>query len=124
MSKRTFAGEIRDLAAKQGWIVSEAGGRQGPISRDLFGFIDWVALDGQFIIALQITSRSNMASRVKKILCHCDRAAIRWLTAGGKISVVGFGDEHLAKLVQIYLDSEGRLIASPGALYDLDEHTH
>lgn len=59
--------------------------------RDLFGFIDVVALipkeDGGGIMGIQVTSGSNHAARVKKILKECDIAADCWLLAGGLIEV-------------------------------------
>lgn len=57
--------------------------------RDLFGFIDVVALDldaGQ-IVGIQATDGSNHAKRLKKITTDRRDEAIDWLKAGGRIEV-------------------------------------
>ena len=56
--------------------------------RDLFGFIDIVAIAEGETIGVQATSTGNMGARVKKIL---DLPESRlWLDAGNKILVIGF----------------------------------
>ncbi len=57
--------------------------------KDLFGFIDLVALKDGEIIGVQCTSRSNVSARIKKIK-GLD-AHKQWLDAGGKIQVIGWG---------------------------------
>ena len=58
------------------------------IRQDLFGFIDQIAVLPGEITALQITSASNHADRVKKILELED--AFSWLLGGGRIFVVSW----------------------------------
>jgi len=57
---------------------------------DLFGFIDAVALLPDCILALQITSGSNVSARVKKITEDKAEYAEAWLQAGGAIEVWGW----------------------------------
>ena len=61
---------------------------------DLFGFIDVVALDPQRgqIVGIQVTSGSNVQSRVKKILEEDDirEYAAQWVRCGGRVEVWGW----------------------------------
>lgn len=61
----------------------------GSVSKDLFGFIDIVALDYK-IIAIQATTGSNASARVKKILTERAENAVAWLECGGLIQVWGW----------------------------------
>lgn len=76
----------RDL----GWVADVAE-KWVPFSRnrrDLFGFVDVVALTGEHILAIQATSGSNVAARLKKIR---DLPAHRdWLKSGGLLEVWGW----------------------------------
>lgn len=56
---------------------------------DLFGFIDILCVSESEVVAVQSTSRSNVASRVKKITEHENVAAVR--KAGIRILVHGWG---------------------------------
>ena len=47
------------------------------IRQDLFGFIDIIAIRPGETLAVQTTSRSNMAARVRKIAEHPNVAAVR-----------------------------------------------
>ena len=50
---------------------------------DLFGFIDLIAIRGDDIVGLQVTSDSNISARVKKIKEECDDAANLGSRRGG-----------------------------------------
>lgn len=57
------------LLREEGWTV-EVVERWVPganIRKDLFGFIDLVALKGDLTLGVQATSYSNMGARIKKI---------------------------------------------------------
>lgn len=56
--------------------------------KDLFGFVDIVAVKEGRIVAIQATSGGNTASRVTKI--NQEPKAQNWLDAGGIILVVGW----------------------------------
>ncbi len=63
---------------------------QAPIKRDLFGFIDIVAIRERKVVGIQATSRPNVAARVTKITAECSEAAVRWLEAGALIEAWGW----------------------------------
>ena len=59
----------------------------GGYRKDLFGFIDVLALDPeQGIVAIQ-SCTTSMAAHVRKILEECTEAAEAWLKCGGRIEV-------------------------------------
>lgn len=60
-----------------------------PITKDLFGFIDILCVKAGEIVGVQATSRSNIASRVKKIAEHENVGKVR--DAGIRILVMGWG---------------------------------
>jgi hypothetical protein len=62
----------------------------GGVRKDLFGFIDIVALIDGSIVAIQCTSGSCTSARVKKILNERQEEARKWLECGGKIEVWGW----------------------------------
>ena len=64
---------------------------------DLFGFIDLIAVRGDDIVGLQVTSDSNISARVKKIKEECDDAAKSWIAAGGLIVVQGWGKKKVKR---------------------------
>lgn len=81
------------LCRKNGWLadVTERWLPKSHIKKDLFGFIDLVALDGEpGLLGIQATSGSNAAARVHKITRECTAAAERWLRAGNRIQVWGW----------------------------------
>jgi len=84
--------KTRELAAKRGWLIDTAEHFNTFTQRktDMFGFIDLVALDGNNVIAIQATSGSNCAARVKKILEDREDEATRWLQSGGRILVIAW----------------------------------
>ena len=63
---------------------------------DLFGFIDFVAIKpGHLgVVGIQTTSRSNLSSRVHKILNECRENALLWLRTGNVIVVQGWGKKY------------------------------
>jgi hypothetical protein len=73
-----------------GWTVGVVEQRipRTNITRDLFGFIDLVALRGAETMAVQVTSGSNVAARVRKITEAEDLGAVR--QAGWAIVVHGW----------------------------------
>lgn len=59
--------------------------------RDLFGFIDLIALDGKpGCLGIQSTASSGMSARVTKIHEQCFELSRRWLHAGNRLWVVGW----------------------------------
>jgi hypothetical protein len=58
------------------------------ITRDLFGFIDLIAVRGDETLAVQVTSSSNVAARIHKIAEHENLPAVR--AAGWRIIVHGW----------------------------------
>jgi hypothetical protein len=78
---------------KRGWLAQTVEQRLPHtfITRDLFGFIDVVALDGKAgLLGIQATSSGNMPARVAKIREECAEASARWLEAGNRIVVWGW----------------------------------
>ncbi len=63
--------------------------------KDLFNFVDVVAMNGTGILAIQSTSATNQSARTKKILA--EPQAKEWLNAGGRIFVHGWGRYKLAR---------------------------
>lgn len=75
----------------QGWPLVEVVERWNPharIRQDLFGIIDVLAVGPAGVLAVQTTSHSNVASRIRKIAEHPNVAAIR--DAGIAIHVHGW----------------------------------
>ncbi len=62
------------------------------LTKDLFGFIDLVALDEGGIIGIQVTNcpGGNFAAHRRKILVECRSDAIAWIEAGGRIQLIGW----------------------------------
>jgi hypothetical protein len=74
------AGYTADVVEK--WIPG------ANIRRDLFGFIDILAIRDTEIVGVQATSGSNVSSRVTKITEHDNLAAVR--KAGIRVLVHGW----------------------------------
>ena len=66
------------------------------IRKDLFGFVDVLALTPEGFLAIQSTSRPNIGTRHLKIRTQCVDAARAWLRAGGRIEVWGWRKEKVA----------------------------
>ena len=75
------------------WIPAgkDKDGKVNPFGKrkDLFGFIDVVAL-WQGIVGIQVTSGSNTAARLGKIQTECNAVAQTWLEMGGRIEIWGW----------------------------------
>jgi hypothetical protein len=80
-----------DLLRKEGWLcqVVEVWNPHSRTRKDLFGFIDVLAVRGEETLAVQATSRSNISARVSKIANHENIAAVR--AVGWGIQVWGWG---------------------------------
>lgn len=74
----------------EGWTVDvvERWNPHARIRQDLFGFIDVLAVRGGETLAVQTTSASNVASRIRKIADHPSVSAVR--AAGWSIHVHGW----------------------------------
>ena len=79
---------LRDKGYKTGiverWIM---GAR---VRKDLFGFIDGIAIRDKEILGWQACAGSGLAAHVTKIRDACRLEAQAWLEAGGKIEVWGW----------------------------------
>lgn len=80
----------------RGWIVDIAERRQGPITRDLFGCIDLVAVHPTLreVLFVQVTSNNgngNFAARLAKTIAQPTTALL--LQAGVRIEVWGWKDQ-------------------------------
>lgn len=78
---------------------------------DLFGFIDMIVLSEGKTLGVQVTSRSNMSARAKKIKTECKDDALAWLNAGNEIEVWGWGKikkgkRHLWDLRRVKVQKE------------------
>ena len=80
-------------ARNMGWLADVVERRITKIlTKDLFGCIDLVALDGQpGLLGIQATSRQKVRARLKKIQTECWPSAERWLGAGNRLEVWGWG---------------------------------
>ncbi len=79
---------VRHLEA-DGWLVDKVEQRVTSIvTRDLFGFIDLIAIRGSETLAVQVTSTANQANRIDKIAQSPYVAAVR--EAGWAIHVHGW----------------------------------
>jgi hypothetical protein len=65
------------------------------IRKDLYGFIDILALKGKETLAVQTTSAGNMSARCKKIADHENVGAVR--EAGWTIHVHGWHQDDKRK---------------------------
>lgn len=66
--------------------------------KDLFSFIDIVALDvvNKITWGIQCTSTTNINARINKICNECKERAIAWLKVGNKIEVIGWSKKGKA----------------------------
>ena len=75
---------------KEGWLPAVVE-KRNPVTKtlkDLYGFIDIIAIKDGETLAVQTTSLGNISSRVKKITDHENVAAVR--KAGWAIHVHGW----------------------------------
>ncbi len=83
----------------------------GPgVRKDLFGFIDLVAIGDGRIIAYQATTRSNMLARVAKIKNECRHNARQWTKSGGRIVVIGWKKYKKARGGRWWRETETEII--------------
>jgi hypothetical protein len=90
MAKTSTTTRSRDHMLAQGYTVAVVE-RWNPFARirqDLFGFIDLLCIGDGETVAVQTTSGTNVASRVKKIAEHENVGAVR--KAGWRIVVHGW----------------------------------
>lgn len=81
----------------RGKVVSNSG-----VRRDLFGFIDVIALKPGQILAIQATSSGNSSARLAKISSECSQQAAAWLRAGGAIEVWGWHKYASSREVEMF----------------------
>lgn len=78
---------------QRGWIadVTERWIGKAPFAKrkDLFGFIDVLAIDTTTnqLVAIQCTSGSNCSARISKILHECETASLALAKAGVRLEV-------------------------------------
>jgi hypothetical protein len=84
----------RTVAALEGkgWLVDVVERRQGPITRDLFGCFDLIAVHPEqcVVLLVQVTSASNFASRLAKVCSQTTTVPL--LRAGIALEVWGWSD--------------------------------
>jgi len=63
------------------------------VRKDLFGFIDYLALDPKTgdTIGVQVTSKNCLSGHMKKIKTECRDKAVAWLQCGNRIEVWAYG---------------------------------
>ncbi len=61
--------------------------------RDLFGFIDFVAIGKGRCVGVQCCARSGLASHRRKMTDECSDAVTEWLASGCEIELHGW-DRH------------------------------
>ena len=69
------------------------------VHKDLYGFIDIIAIKGNVTVAIQATSSSNVAPRVRKVIASPHLAAVRM--AGWSVWVLGWGISYVPRLVDL-----------------------
>lgn len=82
-----------DLCRKNGWMIGRTEYKvRWNITKDLFGFIDFVVIrpDEIGVLALQVTTFGNRLDRLRKITGQTSEAATAWLKAGNQIEVWGW----------------------------------
>lgn len=89
MAKKTVDQKTVDYYQSHGYLIDKAERQTGPIKHDLFGFVDFVALDprGAKTIGIQACSYKHMAARRKKIQQHGNYKAVK---KNWEIHLVGF----------------------------------
>lgn len=93
------------LLAQRGWTADICERKEGPISRDLFGCIDVIAVHPheRRVIFVQCTSLANIASRIRKTIARSE--TVDMLLAGCHVEVWGWSDgTPLPRIEQLVLD--------------------
>jgi hypothetical protein len=89
-------GKIADVCEKWNSFTNQR--------KDLFGWVDIIALEENSTWGIQCTSTSNVKARINKICQDCKTTALAWLKAGNKIEVIGWskrGAKGKRKLWQV-----------------------
>ena len=84
--------------ARDAGYVAQVVERWNPHSRtrhDLFGVIDVIELRESDIVGVQVTSRSNMSSRIAK--AQAEPRLRTWLACGGRFEVHGWAKVKVGK---------------------------
>ena len=68
-------------------MVGKVECRNGRISRDLFGFGDFIAIKGDKTVLVQCTDHTNFSKRLKKVLAS---AALPRVLEAWEVWVIGF----------------------------------
>jgi len=58
--------------------------------KDLFGFIDFIAIGNGKCVAVQCCARSGIGSHRRKIVEECGDAATEWIRCGNTIEIHGW----------------------------------
>lgn len=82
-----------------GYVAGIVERRAGPVSHDLFGFIDVLGIRGDEVLAVQSTDVTNMAARVRKIADAEHVGAVR--AAGWRIEVHGWRPDGRLRVVDV-----------------------
>jgi hypothetical protein len=121
--KKSPTARALDLLRKEGWLagVVEKWIAQTKQRKDLFGFIDIVAIRPAFpahglrgILGVQATSTENLSHRLDKI--RETEAAVTWLLAGGLIEVWGFSKKGKAGARKLWQVSKRSITLEAGVL--------
>jgi hypothetical protein len=90
-TKRSLA-----LLASNGWLADIAEHRQGPITRDLFGVIDIVAVhpQNQQVLFVQCTSNNGGHVAARRAKLKSSPATKALLQAGTRVEVWGWSHER------------------------------
>lgn len=85
--------------------------------RDLFKFIDVIALGEGFILAVQSTSKQQLAAHVRKVVHDPEIRdnALAWLRAGGRILMMGWHKEGHRWQVTDRVITEAQLLEARAA---------
>ena len=91
-----------DKLEAEGYRADIVERRKGPVTKDLFGIIDVLAVREGETLAVQVTSRSNVSTRLRKIADSDSIADIR--AAGWTVHVHGWdkrNGEYRCKTVDV-----------------------
>ena len=82
-----------DKCRKNNWLIGRTEYKiRWNITKDLFGFIDFVVIRPSTagVLALQVTTFGNRLDRLRKIMGPSSEEAMAWLKAGNQIEVWGW----------------------------------
>lgn len=100
MPGRSPTSRTLEECRRRGWVtaVAERWNPYGGVRQDLFGFADVVAFDTdrQKVLLLQCCSRSDLTTRINKIVENCAREASAALACGCEIAVWGWAKYKVA----------------------------